>query len=64
MILKEIDNVLKYLQQQGAEFTPVEDREFKANDCVVIDFTGYIDGKQLKDLGERLFFLKPLENLC
>ena len=53
---KEIDNVLKYLQQQGAEFVPVEDRELKLNDCVVIDFTGYIDGKQLKDLpGERLF---------
>ncbi|MEK6645534.1 MAG: trigger factor [Candidatus Firestonebacteria bacterium] len=55
---KEIDNVLKYLQQQGAEFVPVEDRELKLNDCVVIDFTGYIDGKQLKDLQAKDYFLE------
>ncbi len=42
---EEVDKALDGLREQLAQFIPVEDRPSKADDLVVVDFDGKIDGK-------------------
>jgi len=42
---EELDKALDGLREQLAQFIPVEDRPSKADDLVVVDFDGKIDGK-------------------
>ena len=42
---EEVDKALEGLREQLAQFIPVEDRASKADDLVVVDFEGKIEGK-------------------
>lgn len=42
---QEVDKAVEGLREQMAQFSPIEDRASKADDLVVVDFEGKIDGK-------------------
>ncbi len=42
---EDVDKALDQMRDQGAQFTPVEDRSAKNDDLVIIDFEGKMDGK-------------------
>jgi len=42
---EDVDKALDRIREQGAQFSPVEDRAAKADDLVVVDFEGKIEGK-------------------
>jgi trigger factor len=42
---EEVDKALENLQEQFAQFVPVEDRSAKESDLVIIDFDGKINGQ-------------------
>lgn len=45
---KELDEEIKALQTRCAEIVPKEDGAAESGDTAVIDFTGYVDGKELE----------------
>jgi len=45
---EEVNNVLEYLRQRHAVFTPVENRPVQKDDIVRISFEGKVDGRPLK----------------
>ncbi len=48
---EDIERVLNQLRERNAQVKPIgEDREVKTGDFLVIDYTGYLDGKPIKDL--------------
>ena len=55
---EDVEKSLKYLQEKHAEFNPVENRKVKENDFVLIDFTGFIDDKEVKDLKAENYMLE------
>jgi trigger factor len=45
---EQVEQTLKRLQESHAQLEPVEDRDVvQLGDCVVVDFTGFVDGKPL-----------------
>jgi trigger factor len=46
---KDVDDVLKHIQDRMAEYSTVENRQAKNNDIVTIDIIGFKDGVPLKN---------------
>ncbi|MEO0453281.1 MAG: trigger factor [Verrucomicrobiota bacterium] len=49
---EDVDQVIQNLLEQRAEYKDIDPRPAQENDFVIIDFTGTIDGKPVKDLAE------------
>ena len=45
---EEIDDQIRSMRERGARFVDASDREIKDGDIAVIDFDGYVDGKQFE----------------